>query len=414
MTSSSNTTWERWSETLVDGLPYLTLTISTIVSLFQPEQTVLARVETTAWAALAATWVFFMYTRTPTPRHLHSTRMRVYFGGLLACAAVLLVRQPIFFVFTVTGFFHASLLRPWPLLVLGIAATSMLLNTIITGFPWPTIEGWSIYVAIIVMQTLSIAFGTTLSVKLSEVSEQRRHLVRTLEAALEENAGLHAQLLTQAREAGVLDERQRMAREIHDTLAQGLTGIITQLEAVEQARDRPTDWQRHLGNAARLARESLAEARRSVAASRPEALERARLPEALAELAQHWSSMHGVPVDVTTIGEVLPLHPEIEVALLRTTQEALTNVVKHAHASRAGVTLSYMGDVVTLDVRDDGIGFVAHSGADRQAGGFGLTAMRQRVTRVAGALAIESEPGVGTVISVRVPSIVAHQEAIEV
>ena len=78
-----------------------------------------------------------------------------------------------------------------------------------------------------------------------------------LEAALDENAGLHAQLMTQAREAGVLDERQRMAREIHDTIAQGLTGIVTQLEAAEQAADRPEDRQRHIRNAIGLARESL-------------------------------------------------------------------------------------------------------------------------------------------------------------
>ena len=110
-----------------------------------------------------------------------------------------------------------------------------------------------------------------------------------LEAALVENAGLHAQLLTQAREAGNLDERARMAREIHDTIAQGLIGIVTQLEAAEQARDRPADRDRHLENVKRLARESLAEARRSVEASMPAALEAGTLPDALAEVTREWS-----------------------------------------------------------------------------------------------------------------------------
>ena len=128
--------------------------------------------------------------------------------------------------------------------------------------------------------------------------------------------------MTQAREAGVLDERQRMAREIHDTIAQGLTGIVTQLEAAEQARDRPEAWQRHVRNAIGLARESLSEARRSVEGSRPEHLETARLPEALAEVAREWSALNGVPVEVVTTGDVQPLHPEVEVALLRTAQEA--------------------------------------------------------------------------------------------
>jgi signal transduction histidine kinase len=205
----------------------------------------------------------------------------------------------------------------------------------------------------------------------------------------------------------VLDERQRMAGEIHDTIAQGLTGIVTQLEAAEQAKDRPDEWQRHVRNAAGLARESLSEARRAVEGSRPERLEMARLPDALAEVARQWSALNGVPVEVVTTGDVLPLHAEVEVALLRMAQEALANVAKHANASRAGLTLSYMGDVVTLDVRDDGIGFKVPDEADKRGSGFGLTAMRQRVNRVAGTLAIESEPGNGTAISARVPAIVA-------
>jgi signal transduction histidine kinase len=102
------------------------------------------------------------------------------------------------------------------------------------------------------------------------------------------------------------------------------------------------------------------------------------------------------------------LHPEIEVTLLRVAQEALTNVSRHASASRVAVTLSYMDDVVTLDVRDDGVGFAppdgTHNGTEH-AGGFGLTAMRQRAGEVGGTLAIESEPGLGTCISASVPAV---------
>jgi signal transduction histidine kinase len=100
-----------------------------------------------------------------------------------------------------------------------------------------------------------------------ELSEANRRL----EATLAENAGLHEQLLTQAREAGILDERQRMAREIHDTLAQGLAGIITQLQAAQEAAAHdPAERRRHFDAAVRLARDSLTEARRSVDALRPE------------------------------------------------------------------------------------------------------------------------------------------------
>jgi signal transduction histidine kinase len=210
----------------------------------------------------------------------------------------------------------------------------------------------------------------------------------------------------------VRDERQRLAREIHDTITQGLIGIITQLEAARQTQSHAKSWQRHLTNAERLVRESLSEARRSVTASLPESLEGASLPEALSQVAQQWTMVNGVPIKVVVAGDAEPLHPEIEVAILRTAQEALANVARHAQASRVGLTLSYMGDVVALDVRDDGSGFVISDGRGSQQEGFGLTTMRQRVSRVAGTLIVESEPGVGTSVSARIPAIPAQQEVL--
>jgi signal transduction histidine kinase len=332
--------------------------------------------------------------------------MYIFFIGVLALASILMVRQPIFFIFTICGFFYAAILRPLPLAFVGVFATSFLINTLIAGFP-QTADGWTFYIVIITLQTVIIGAGSVFGEKVSEQNEERRQALTKLEAALVENAGLHAQLLTQAREAGILDERARMAREIHDTIAQGLIGIVTQLEAADQARDRPTDRDRHLDNAERLAREGLAEARRSVEASMPAALESATLPDALADVTRDWSELNGIPAEVTVTGDVIALHPEIEVALLRTAQEALANVARHAGATRAGLTLSFIGDVVTLDVRDDGIGFTVPEPDGTGTTGFGLSAMRQRVARVAGSLAIESEPGRGTALSARVPAITA-------
>jgi two-component sensor histidine kinase len=155
------------------------------------------------------------------------------------------------------------------------------------------------------------------------------------------------------------------------------------------------------------ARESLSAARRSVAALAPEPLEGARLPEAVSSVAQRWSQLHGIPVAVITTGEVRATAADAEVALLRTAQEALANVAKHAHAGRVGLTLSYMEDLVTLDVRDDGVGFDAVHGTcpDRPAGvgGYGLSVMRERIESVSGSFAVESEPEVGTAISAAVP-----------
>ncbi|WP_205650368.1 sensor histidine kinase [Actinoplanes solisilvae] len=194
-----------------------------------------------------------------------------------------------------------------------------------------------------------------------------------------------------------------MAREIHDTLAQGLAGILTQLQAAQQS---PPQRDRHVSNAVSLARESLVEARRTVDAVEPSLLAEARLPEAIGEVARRWSSVYGVTAVLTTTGDARPMHAEVEVTLLRVAQEALANVAKHASAGRVGLTLSYMEDLVTLDVRDDGVGFdpSRRRTAGFGSGGFGLVGMRQRVQRVAGRLAIESEPGAGTAISVAVPA----------
>ena len=387
-------------------VPYLTLAASTAIALLRADRQPGERLVTLALVAVTLAWVYVMFTRVPEPRREQRGRMVIYFVGLLVLATLLMARNPMFFIFAISAFFHAALLRPMALIVVGVAATSILINTVITGFPWPTADLWFLYGAIIVIQVIAIGGGTVLGERLSELTEERRQSVARLEAAMDENLGLQRQLVTQAREAGVLDERARMAREIHDTIAHGLTGIVTQLEAAEQAEDRPEARQRHVANAIRLARESLSEARRSVEASRPEVLEGASLEEALADVAKRWSDLSGVPVDVTTTGEPMPLHPEIEIALLRTAQEALANVAKHATASRALLTLSYMGDEVTLDVRDDGVGFdVPAEASPGRGAGFGLTAMRQRVSRVAGTLAIESEPGGGTAISARVPAI---------
>jgi len=203
----------------------------------------------------------------------------------------------------------------------------------------------------------------------------------------------------------MLDERQRMAREIHDTLAQGLTGIITQLQAAEHAAADPAEWRRHFASAAGLARDSLTEARRSVDALRPEALESARLSGAVTAVATRWSAMHGIAVQVTTTGTEQPMSPAAESALLRAAQEALANVAKHAKATRVGLTLSYMEHEVALDVRDDGTGFDRAGAAPARAGGgFGLIAMKQRIEALAGTLQVESEPGSGTAISACVPA----------
>jgi signal transduction histidine kinase len=215
-------------------------------------------------------------------------------------------------------------------------------------------------------------------------------------------------LVERARHSGELGERERLAHEIHDTLIQGFASIVMNLEAAEGSLERdPASVRRHMDDARRNARENLAEARRIVWALQPGALEQAPLPQALARLVGKWSEGGTASASVTVTGATRPLPPEAEVTLLRAAQEALTNVRKHARASRAVLTLSYMDDRVALDVRDNGVGF-APDGAyalpgEGGATGFGLKAMRERAERAGGALLVESEPGRGTTIAVELP-----------
>jgi len=452
--------WERWEQPVLAALPYLMLAVAVIISLI---------VHTGPWTLLdlaviglagLAAGLLTLFTLWPPVRD-RPPLLAVYFIALIAVMAALVVTDPWFGFFTFTGYFYAYYLPNGKWRLLAVAAVAVVTGTAQNGgLPRGSAGAIAIWVVIVMVNMVVAGALTWFGWVSSEQNDRRARLVtelseanRKLTASLEENAGLHAQLLAQAREAGVLDERQRMAREIHDTLAQGLTGIITQLEAAGQAGTPAQQWRHHFDSAIRLARESLSEARRSVHALQPEPLEMARLPDALAEVAERWSARSGVATQVTTTGRVRPMRPEIEVALLRTTQEALANVAKHARASRVGLTLSYMDDEVALDIRDDGVGFeLPGQGAGANGGtpgreravpgqgpvagerrrgpgpvgrrlldggpgpggpgrphgeGFGLTAMRQRVEGLAGTLEIESEIGTGTAISASVPAIPA-------
>ena len=402
--------WDGLSDAMLSVGGYALLAVGTILGLLLGDSDPAWLLTTLAIALVAAAWIYVGYTRLPLPRRDHQGRLLLFWIGVVVLASILMIRQPLFFIFMISGFFYATALRPFAVTVVAIAITSILVNSLLAGLP-KTATAWTFWLVIIVVQTVVLTAGTLVGERVAEQNEARRETVARLEQALAENTGLHAQLLAQAREAGMLEERQRMAAEIHDTIAQGLTGVITQLEAARHAHDRPDEQDRHLANAQRLARESLGEARRSVEGALPAPLEAATLPDALREVAREWSVRTTIPADVTVTGDPITLDPEIEVTLLRTSQEALANVAKHAHAGRARITLSYMGDEVALDVHDDGVGFDVGAPAGASGAGFGLHGMRQRVARVAGSLVIESEPGRGTAISARVPAIATSPSA---
>lgn len=229
----------------------------------------------------------------------------------------------------------------------------------------------------------ALAHQATLAIQLTRLAEQAN-----LEAA----------------QSILLEERNRMAREIHDTLAQGFTGILVHLEATKRklGLNKPDEAQTHLLHAGNLARDGLSEARRSVWALRPEVLESYDLPNALRHLAQQMTADTTVRTQFWIEGTPCVLSAEIEMNLLRIGQEALTNALKHGHAQTVRFELLFEAGAVHLKIIDDGQGF--DETQQIYSSGFGLIGMQERSQRLGGQITITSRVGVGTEISVTLPT----------
>ncbi|MEU0480254.1 sensor histidine kinase [Streptosporangium sp. NPDC006013] len=390
------------------ALPYLFILLPAVFALLRDW-----RPEVLALALLAGAWYWFMVMSHPGWIE-RPVVVIIYFIVMLTVIGALIRIDTLFTVTALAMFIQSFTLIPGWWAYAGVAATA---GVLVVARPeqgrTPSQMLFSFLVALLVASAIGLV-----SHAIRDQNENRKVMIAQLQetgaklaALAEENADLQAQLLTRAREAGVLAERQRMAREIHDTIAQGLTAILTQLEAADRVIDDMPAVRSPLNTVRTLARESLNEARRSVQALRPAPLDEAQLATALHDTAMKWSQTTGVLASVSVTGDPQPLHLEVEVTLLRVAQEALANVGKHASATRVALTLSYMEDVVALDVRDDGAGFTLEAAGSSNAGGFGLIAMRQRVTRLAGNFEIETAPGQGTGISATIPAIPADSDS---
>lgn len=229
-------------------------------------------------------------------------------------------------------------------------------------------------------------------------SEERRRLIQELEAAREH-------LARAERQAGVLEERQRIAQEVHDTVAQGFVGIVTHLEAAESMLGGGSPAAAHVAAAKGSARDSLSAARRLVWELRPDLLGAEPLPKALQELIREWRDRagSGTVVDLKVTGTPERLDSRREAALVQAAREALNNVRTHARAGKVAMTLSYMEDEVALDVQDDGVGVTGSRSAGSPSGGFGLRALGELVRGLGGTCALESAGGEGTTLTVTLP-----------
>ncbi|TDU21722.1 histidine kinase [Arthrobacter sp. JUb115] len=248
----------------------------------------------------------------------------------------------------------------------------------------------------IVMLLGPIAIGAMLTLIFDrmeqDAAEQRR--------LNEEISSAQLQLAASERRAGIITERARVSREIHDTVTQGLASSLLLLEAAN--RNWPTtSSQDEVRQASELLRHNLMETRRLVHDLASPATDTGPLPEVLREAA----SAYLPDLQMHVVGTERPVSPEVRHALLRVVQSAAANVKLHSGAEQATVTIGFLQDTVTLDIHDNGRGFTPEKlQAPSQSGGYGLRAMRQRVEQLGGEFSVESTPRSGTIIAALIPS----------
>jgi signal transduction histidine kinase len=390
--------WDRGAWVWDAGF-YALLALATVVGGLAEQRPLRDRLLTVGLAVLMAAWHAGFSRRFRLDRGPQWAPLAYVAGVYLLWLALVSTHLAFFFMLWI--------LYPWTfrLLPLRVGVVAALVLTALATWRELAIPGLAAgeRVANASYAVVAALAGILLAIWINRIisqSAERKELIDELTATRRE-------LAVAERQAGMLEERQRLAREIHDTLAQGFTSIVLLLQAAEAAwASGSADARHHLEQARRTASENLAEARQLVWALQPEPLGDASLGEALARLTDRLASEQQVEAATRITGTPRPLPTPTEVALLRITQEALTNVRRHARAGRVTVTLSYMDDVAVLDVQDDGVGFDPRAtgrAARPEEGGFGLAAIRQRVDRLGGSLVVESAPGVGTTLVVELP-----------
>jgi len=354
-----------------------------------------------AAGAMAALVPWYLLVGRPmwTEGRSGTVRATVYVIGLLVLFGIAQSQNPnVWFLSLAISPQFFSFLDTRRAMGLGIALNILAAALLVYRYPRASTAAVAFTVAA-AAGGFSVFYGAWVS-RIIDQSAERAGIIEQLEAT-------RAELAAAQHEAGRLAERQRLAADIHDTLAQGFTSVLMLIQAAQA--DLDTSQQRvarHLDLAARTARENLAEARTLVADLAPAQLDGSTLPDALRRLSKEpgLAGPRGTtpvpPVDFGVSGAPRPLPIATEVVLLRVCQEALANVRKHAGAHSATVCLGYEPDAIRLEVSDDGAGF----DPARVNGGYGLRGMRTRVAEAGGTLTVRSAPGAGTHVSATVPA----------
>ena len=351
-----------------------------------------------------------LYERSGSP-----WAMALYFGVLIPLGATILYLSELrawLLLLPLAGSSVEWLSRRWMLIVCALILVAMSIPTAIfvgrlvgpTGerlFPLISIDFWVTVSQNVLAYAAALAF-VVIFMQVAVRERQARAQVERLAAELEDANHQLRTYAAQAKELATAEERNRLAREIHDGLGHYLTAINMQIQAgravLEQDRPRAFDA---LDKAQSLAKEGLVEVRRSVASLRASPLDNCSLLEAIGAQVDECRET-GVATDLTVRGEVRALSPQIELALYRAVQEGLTNVCKHAQASSAEVLLDYLdvtpeGGAVRVAVRDSGVGS-SHPG-----GGYGLIGVRERMHMLGGEMRVETAPGEGFALTIAVP-----------
>jgi len=383
-----------WVRTIVGwhAAFWLMLAVVALVLLIQPDVT--ATTTSVALALLAVLGAAYAVLGAPAARSRSVPRSRAYLAVLVSVVAGLVALDAnvsflLFLAYPQMWFFSN---RPRD----GVVGTVLLTAAVGAAFVVAVGTSADAVSTFALSMGVSLVFSLLMGLWIGGVitqSRRRADLIHELETTRAELAVAH-------HAHGVMAERERFAREIHDTLAQGFTSVVMLSQAAQAQLPRePSAVSDQLAAIERTARENLAEARAVVAAFSPVALEGTDLAGALQRLADRFSAETGIAVDVELGAAGLGLPRDREVVLLRAAQEALANVRRHADAGAVTIRLRLAEGTAQVEVSDDGSGFDPAA-----ASGFGLSGMRDRVADVGGDMDVETGPGRGTRIRVRVPA----------
>ncbi|WP_187776434.1 sensor histidine kinase [Antrihabitans cavernicola] len=345
-------------------------------------------------AALTAAWYGLGAARAPRST---AAQTRLWLAGLVVAWLVLIVISG---EFVWIAFLLAMLV--WHLLPQRVALPVVVLVAVATVVAFGLHQGTWIVGAIV-----GPIVGIATAVVITEVYRRQRALSEERRRLLQELIATQQALADREREAGRLGERERLAREIHDTVGQSLASVALLLRAAmrpAKSADPQAERATQLTTALDTTLAALGETRRFVRGLDPEAFDNRGLADVLAAAAAESTEL-GLPTQFESHGTPRKADTAVEVALLKAAQEALSNARKHSRATHATVTLTFQSDEVSVDVVDDGVGFDPSTMVSGRAdgSGYGLTSMRTRIAERGGETTIESEPGGGTAVRATVP-----------